>query len=307
MRVRYNTIFCLFLLFTACSASNVNKAKQIPTKLLTINGGQKREIIKNKICSPDITVCVDIIDDNGYLTSFIENKTHGTRTIDLEVWSSNLSSEKLIESDLKNIVLKGKEKKPLMNFEHLEKTKNYSYNFNFNSRQGDINAKHDDSYVYDLPFEVGKGYKVIQGYGGSFSHTNPENYFAYDFKMPPREIITAARDGLVIEIKENSNIGGNRPSLNKEANYLYLEHNDGTIGIYTHIKHNGVLVNLGDRVQKGQTIAISGKTGYLSSPHLHFSVAKFFEDGRIKSLPVKIKTNKGVLQKLENLVEYFKK
>src|SRR5207253_2765353 len=56
------------------------------------------------------------------------------------------------------------------------------------------------------------------------------------------------------------------------GNYLVIEHADGTFGVYWHLSQNGVMVNLGDHVVRGQTLALSGNTGSSSAPHLHFEI-----------------------------------
>ena len=42
-------------------------------------------------------------------------------------------------------------------------------------------TKNIDKYEYDLPFKKGAKYRVVQGYGGLFSHTH---IAALDFDMP---------------------------------------------------------------------------------------------------------------------------
>jgi murein DD-endopeptidase MepM/ murein hydrolase activator NlpD len=56
------------------------------------------------------------------------------------------------------------------------------------------------------------------------------------------------------------------------ANYIRIVHDDGTMGLYAHLKPEGVLVRVGQRVKTGQRIGFSGNTGYTSGPHLHFAL-----------------------------------
>jgi murein DD-endopeptidase MepM/ murein hydrolase activator NlpD len=66
-------------------------------------------------------------------------------------------------------------------------------------------TKNIDTYVYELPFKEGTGYKVVQGYGGRFSH---ENKAALDFDMPEGTPVYAAREGIIYSYKDDSNEGG---------------------------------------------------------------------------------------------------
>src|SRR5687768_2640936 len=63
----------------------------------------------------------------------------------------------------------------------------------------------DTSYVYSLPFEEGKAHRLVQGYFGIFSH---KERAALDFKMKKGTRITAAREGVVVRIKEDGRRGG---------------------------------------------------------------------------------------------------
>jgi len=56
------------------------------------------------------------------------------------------------------------------------------------------------------------------------------------------------------------------------ANYVRILHDDGTMGLYAHLRPEGVLVRVGQRVRQGQQIGLSGNTGFTSGPHLHFAV-----------------------------------
>lgn len=54
------------------------------------------------------------------------------------------------------------------------------------------------------------------------------------------------------------------------GNTLILDHGMGLFSIYAHLNH--LKVKVGDEVQKEQLIALSGKTGRASGPHLHWGI-----------------------------------
>ncbi|WP_303649242.1 M23 family metallopeptidase [Chryseobacterium edaphi] len=133
---------------------------------------------------------------------------------------------------------------------------------------GDITIKnYDNTYQYDLPFRKGKAFLMYQGYNGTFSHQN-EN--SLDFVMPEGTEILAAREGLVIDVLQSNNRSCPTRSCAPFGNYVSILHSDGTIAQYFHIQQNGAKVNIGDKVTKGQLIALSGNTGWSNGPHLHF-------------------------------------
>jgi len=75
------------------------------------------------------------------------------------------------------------------------------------------------------------------------------------------------------------------------GNYLTILHEDGTYADYLHLQFEGVTVELGDKVEAGDPIALSGNTGWSTGPHLHFIVRKTEKDGQV-SLPTLFKTSR---------------
>ncbi|NER15492.1 peptidoglycan DD-metalloendopeptidase family protein [Leptobacterium flavescens] len=129
----------------------------------------------------------------------------------------------------------------------------------------------DLDYIYALPYKIGKKYKIIQTFGGGFSHSSERSRYAIDFGLPVGDTIYAAREGIIVRIKDQFNERGGRDFIDK-ANLITVLHDDGTTAAYVHLVKNGVLVKPGDRVSRGQAIGISGFTGFTTTPHLHFVV-----------------------------------
>ena len=148
----------------------------------------------------------------------------------------------------------------------------------------------DSSYIYALPFEEGKSFRVIHGYFQGFTHGERA---ALDFNMNRGTKITAAREGKVIRVKEDGKRGGLNRKYRADGNNIVIQHSDGTRAGYWHLQHNGALVNVGDSVNKGQVIALSGKTGFALMPHLHFLVWTN-KGGGWQQVPTRFQTSTGV-------------
>lgn len=204
-----------------------------------------------------------------------------------------------------SVIKPGSKKIFLFTLTQINKNKSIKYSYQYNYSLGDPSAKHDDNYLYIFPFEHGTKRLLAQGFHGKKTHNNEQNEYAVDFDMPIGTQVTAARDGVVIEIKEDSNVGGTGSFYEDKANYITIYHTDGSLAYYVHLKKDGVIVNVGDKVTVGQLIGYSGNTGYSSGPHLHFVVRIAKKDGTLKSIPFKFLNydNKGIEPK-EGLTYY---
>lgn len=159
---------------------------------------------------------------------------------------------------------------------------------------GDKDALHDDEQLYLLPYESGKSYRVLQGYGSRFSHRGLEQY-AVDFNMSVGTPVHAARAGVVAKIEESNEKGCWDDGCGAYANYIVILHHDGTTGEYYHLNRNGALVDVGDHIAAGQKIGLSGNTGHTTMPHLHFAVYRAAEWGNTQSIPVRFLSSVGVV------------
>ncbi len=127
----------------------------------------------------------------------------------------------------------------------------------------------DTSFVYRLPFESRETHLIVQGYFGRFTH---KERAALDFKMKKGTKVLAARDGVVIRLREDGNKGGLKKEYRQHGNFVIIEHADSSRSGYWHLQKDGVLVSIGDTVKLGEVIGLSGNTGYTAFPHLHFIV-----------------------------------
>lgn len=162
------------------------------------------------------------------------------------------------------------------------------------SLPGDPNARPRD-VEYLLPLQQ-RSYRIDQGFGGGFSHNDPQNRYAVDFAADVGTPVLAARGGVVMQVESDFEKAGlNREKYGGRANFVRILHDDGTMALYAHLKSEGALVRTGQRVRAGQQIGLSGNTGFTSGPHLHF-VVQVNRGMKLESLPFRMAGPMGPLR-----------
>lgn len=138
--------------------------------------------------------------------------------------------------------------------------------------------------------------RIDQSYGGGFSHSDIQNRHAVDFAVPIGTPVFAARAGTVMQLESRYAASGlDAARYAGRANYIRIVHDDGTMAVYAHLKANGVLVRVGEKVRAGQQIGLSGNTGFTTGPHLHF-VVQVNRGMRIESVPFRMRGPAGPLR-----------
>lgn len=188
----------------------------------------------------------------------------------------------------------GKETTEAFTLSPIEPDQKWDYSYTSYYTIGSCDAMHDSGYVYSLPYAPGGAYKVTQGHNGSYSHTGAEQY-AIDWKMPVGTPVHAARNGVVVKVKDDSSRGGGDRKYENCANYILIRHKDGTLANYAHLQKGGSRVVVGQRVEAGDFIGLSGSTGFSTGPHLHFAVFKTKDGRQRESIPVRFKTSDTVV------------
>ncbi|SDV09182.1 M23 family metallopeptidase [Pseudomonas mucidolens] len=150
-------------------------------------------------------------------------------------------------------------------------------------------STHMQTYRYPLPWRGGP-FRLTQGPGGTFSHSDRKSRYAMDIAMPEGTPIIAARSGVVVKIENNQSGRGSDPS----GNFVRVLHDDGTQSVYLHLKQGSVSVREGQRVAVGGALALSGNTGKSSGPHLHFVVQRETRSGWV-SIPYEFAHPVGAL------------
>lgn len=123
-----------------------------------------------------------------------------------------------------------------------------------------------DDTVYTLPFEHAApasgrvsshfGYRIHPISGNTTFHHGA------DLAVATGTAVKAFAAGKVAETGYHSVYG----------HYIKLEHADGFLSMYAHL--DSILVKKGKKVKLGDTIALSGNSGYSTGAHLHFEVRR---------------------------------
>lgn len=94
----------------------------------------------------------------------------------------------------------------------------------------------------------------------SFGHRWGRLHAGIDVGIPTGTTVRASRGGKII-------VGG---WLGGYGNCVMIDHGDGVVTVYGHLSE--VTVGVGQYVDQGQQIALSGNTGRSTGPHLHFEI-----------------------------------
>lgn len=89
-----------------------------------------------------------------------------------------------------------------------------------------------------------------------------EEHPGIDIAIPAGSYVLAAGDGIVVDVAEDPIYGL----------HLVLDHGGGYRTLYGHTAF--ATVQPGDRVVRGQVVALSGSTGRSTAPHLHFEILR---------------------------------
>ena len=114
-----------------------------------------------------------------------------------------------------------------------------------------------------------KPFRISSNYGYRNHPIRGEYHFhpALDITGVKKYDIYAIQDGTVTKAVQTGYNGGN-------GSYVTINHGNGYVASYLHLKKNSIVVKVGEKVQKGQIIGTMGCTGSCSGTHLDFRVKK---------------------------------
>jgi murein DD-endopeptidase MepM/ murein hydrolase activator NlpD len=236
---------------------------------------------------------------------YLENHAYFDVTIELKATElSNLSSSEPLPF---RGSFPAQSRTRILNLSVQDPRKTSRFQTYFNATVGRINPQYDKDYLYALPYARGEAYELTQGFNGNHTHKDQSAY-ALDFKMDEGTRIHAMREGIVVALEEKQTEHGYSPAFSEKSNHIIIQHDDGTMAMYGHLKPNGVKVRLGQKVYKHAFIGLSGNTGYSSGPHLHvhISTVKDLKTGPV-SVPFTFLAQRGKVDSPQEMTRYIAK
>lgn len=158
-----------------------------------------------------------------------------------------------------------------------------------------------------VPFNHNGHIEISQGYDGPYSHKAFEYLnnlldfrFCVDFKKEAGTEITSPTNGRVSMYLDcfDEVYRGNDPQkgFKIRTNQIVIQRSDGIYVLMSHLEKGSVLVKHKQYVKQGETIARSGKSGWIgNTEHIHFQ-AFTFNGNDMSTLPVRFEDYIGPLR-----------
>ncbi len=141
--------------------------------------------------------------------------------------------------------------------------------------------------VYSKPFpretEVrGEEYDISPAHVGPFKG-------AVDFLVDLGTPTLAPLEGEIVDVVDSNDRYGSTEEFAGYVNYVTIKHPNDELSQVLHLAKGSSKVKVGDMVRTGQELAVSGNSGWMTEPHLHFFVFKNLPGGAFKGLEIQFK------------------
>lgn len=246
------------------------------------------------------TAELNLHEDTGVYVALVRNLLHGPVEVELDISAQdNVSAWPRLPH---RMALDAGEQRSVSAIERINPGRAGHFELHLLAMPGRPGARHDQS-TYVMPVAAGSG-SIVQGFGGRFSHTDPQNLHAIDFAVPEGTPVLAARAGVVMQVVDDHAAGGlDREAFVHRANHVRVLHPDGSMAVYAHLDPGGATVRPGQAVVAGEHIGYSGNTGFSSGPHLHF-VVQVNTGMALESVPVTLLDERGQPARVPGMAEF---
>jgi murein DD-endopeptidase MepM/ murein hydrolase activator NlpD len=252
--------FILFINLNALSLSN-SKVENANTILLKINeknisepkltfDKQNINFYKNPFSSDSYYALLPIsyyqnLGKDRIIVSYLKDGNKVFKGLDLNIIDGNYKSEVI---NVKPSIFKpNKEREARTKKEYEDAMKVY------NSSSPEIYWNED--FIYPLNSKITSAFGTRRVYNGQLK----SYHGGTDFQAKDNTPIIASNSGVV-------KISGNRFYA---GNSIVIDHGQGVYSCYFHL--NTMNYKVGDFIKKGEVLGLSGSTGRVTGPHLHFT------------------------------------
>ncbi len=123
------------------------------------------------------------------------------------------------------------------------------------------NTISNKTYV-NSKFELPMNSKITSAFGNArvFNDQLKSYHSGTDFRAKVGTDVKAINDGVVVLVKDRYYAGGS----------VIVDHGMGIYSCYFHL--SSYKVKVGEKIKKGQVLALSGATGRITGPHLHLTI-----------------------------------
>ncbi len=132
-----------------------------------------------------------------------------------------------------------------------------------------ISAYVDQNTTTGVVQDYNCGANTYDGHRGTDISIWPFNFYKMDNNLV--EVIAAAA-GTILD-KHDGEFDRNCAATSVSANYVLIQHADGSYALYWHMKNGSITTKaIGQSVVAGELLGVVGSSGSSSGPHLHFEV-----------------------------------
>lgn len=182
---------------------------------------------------------------NRIIISYLQNGKKIFKGLDLQIVDGNYNSEVI---NVKPSIFKpNKQKENRVKKEYQEAMKIYN--------SSSPKLYWDEDFIYPLNSKITSAFGTKRVYNGELK----SYHGGTDYQAKDNTPIIASNSGIV-KISESRFYSGNS---------IVIDHGQGVYSCYFHL--SSMNFKVGDFIKKGQILGLSGSTGRITGPHLHFT------------------------------------
>jgi len=194
----------------------------------------------------------------SYYTKKTKYNVNISYNLDDKIYKKRLYIDVVDANYKKNEIITVAKGKVKLSSKNKKKSSN-EYNIVYKNVYSQITAK---TYIKNSSFINPMNSKITSDFGTSriYNGIAKSYHTGVDFRAKTPQKIYATNNGIVALTMKRFYLG----------NVIYINHGRGLYTYYSHLSK--FLVHDGEYVKKGQVIALSGKTGRITAPHLHYAI-----------------------------------